>query len=301
MKDGEVTKISYEGEVYTKVETEAMSGDIIRYKDDYVDTPSNDFFKVIGDQYEDNVGTTLSIDGWGGHHKYTTFSKYKNQANIEDRISALETRVGALEKVGVGIKSAQAGDIIRITDGLGKRNGEAMTVASVSSSGDVIRVEETDERLNIGEIDFEIIERKEKPKFAEGDYVKVIGETFYGDITEGTYAKVSELSQFEDGLHRIELIDGSDYDRAFTISLEKVKLPDGELSFIRAGREPGEIEKGDIVKGSDKYIAHLFFGETEDVAIDIIGVRDHDGRYYAASKKDVILVAPASARVDKDA
>ena len=57
-------------------------------------------------------------------------------------------------------KSVQAGDIIRITDGLGKRNGEAVTVASVSSSGDVIRVEETDERLNIGGIDFEIIGRK---------------------------------------------------------------------------------------------------------------------------------------------
>src|SRR5690625_558700 len=298
MKDGEVTKISYEGEVYTKVETEAMSGDIIRYKDDYVDTPSNDFFKVIGDQYEDNVGSTLSIDGWGGHHKYTTFSKYKNQANIEDRVSALEKRVDAIEKVGVGIKSAQAGDIIRITDGLGKRNGEAMTVASVSSSGDVIRVEETDERLNIGEIDFDIIGRKEKPKFAEGVYVKVIGETFYGDITEGMYAKIVELNPYGDGQHKLELIDGSDFDVAPPNSLEKVELTDGDLSFIRAGREPGEIEKGDIVKGSDGYTNRMFFGETKYENVDIIGVRDHDGRYYATYKKDVILVAPASARVD---
>src|SRR5690625_3346360 len=125
MKDGEVTKISYEGEVYTKVETEAMSGDIIRYKGDYVDTPSNDFFKVIGDQYEDNVGSTLRIDGWGGHHKYTAFSKYKNQVNIEDRVSALESRVDAMEKVEEENQPVQAGDIIRITDGLGKRNGEA--------------------------------------------------------------------------------------------------------------------------------------------------------------------------------
>lgn len=198
-------------------------------------------------------------------------------------------------------KPVQAGDIIRITDGLGKRNGEKMTVASVNSYGDVIRAEETDERLNIGEIDFEIIGRKEKPKFAEGDCVKVIGDTFYGDITEGMYAKISELSQFEDGLHRIELIDGSEYDLAFTISLEKAELTDGDLSFIKAGREPGEIEKGDIVKGRARHTNHMFFGETEDVGFDIIGVRSHDGSYYAACKKDVILVAPASARVDIDA
>src|SRR5690625_135964 len=176
-------------------------------------------------------------------------------------------------------KPVQAGDIIRITDGLGNRNGEEMTIASVSSSGDVIRVEETDERLNIGVIDFEIIGRKEKPKFAEGDYVKVIGETVFGDITEGTYAKIVGLSPYRKDRYKFELIDGSDYDFAPTHYLEKVELTDGDLSFLRAGREPGEIEKGDIVKGSDKYIANLFFGETEDAGIDIIGVRNHDGRY----------------------
>src|SRR5690625_1491609 len=198
-------------------------------------------------------------------------------------------------------KPVQAGDIIRITDGLGKRNGEKMTVASVNSSGDVIRVEETDERLNIGEIDFEIIERKEKPKFVEGDYVKVIGETLYGDITEGTYAKVNELSQFKDGLHRIELIDGSEYDLAFTISLEKVELTDGDLSFLKAGREPGEIEKGDIVIGREKCDGRRVFGEVKVVGIDLIDVVNHAGNYFITNKKDVILVAPASARVDKDA
>src|SRR5690625_6605316 len=103
-------------------------------------------------------------------------------------------------------KPVQAGDIIRITDGLGKRNGEKMTVASVNSSGDVIRVEETDERLDIGEIEFEIIERKEKPKFAEGDYVKVIGETVYGDITEGAYAKIVGLSPYRNDQYKFELI-----------------------------------------------------------------------------------------------
>src|SRR5690625_5960210 len=103
-------------------------------------------------------------------------------------------------------KHVQAEDIIRITDGLGNRNGEKMTVVSVSSSGDVIRVEETDERLNIGEIEFEIIERKEKPKVAEGDYVKVIGETVFGDITEGTYAKIVGLSPYRNDQYKFELI-----------------------------------------------------------------------------------------------
>src|SRR5690625_2150042 len=188
-------------------------------------------------------------------------------------------------------KSVQAGDIIRITDGLGKRNGEEMTVASVSSSGDVIRVEETDERLDIGEIEFEIIERKEKPKFAEGDYVKVIGETLYGDITEGTYAKVNELSQFEDGLHRIELIDGSEYDLAFTISLEKAELTDGDLSFIRAGREPGEIEKGDIIKTKFYGILEVEYVVEDDVHPIRVMI---EGKPDALKREACTLVAPAS-------
>src|SRR5690625_905840 len=198
-------------------------------------------------------------------------------------------------------KPVQAGDIIRITDGLGKRNGEAMRVASVSSSGDVIRVEETDERLNIAEIDFEIIGCKEKPKFAEGDYVKVIGETFYGDITEGTYAKVSELNQFEVGLHRIDLIDGSDCDLAFTISLEKVELTDGDLSFIRAGREPGETITGDLVRVKYGCGAPLKEGEIYEVESPsnnrLSTIVTDEGWLVIVSE----LVAPASARVDIDA
>ena len=205
-------------------------------------------------------------------------------------------------------KPVQAGNIIRITDGLGNRNGEKMTVASVSSSGEVIRVEETDERLNIGEIDFEIIERKEKPKFAEGDYVKVIGETLYGDITDGTYAKVSELSQFEDGLHRIELIDGSKYDLAFAHYLEKAELTDGVLSFIRAGREPGECRVGDIVEYDDAmWFENKGLGEVvgiSDASGDpLVSAKNYQGvdSNYYLYKEDVKLVAPASARVDKDA
>src|SRR5690625_1388666 len=205
-------------------------------------------------------------------------------------------------------KPVQAGDIIRITDGRGKRNGEKMTIASVSSSGDVIRVEETDERLNIGEIEFEIIGRKEKPKFAEGDYVKVIGETVYGDITEGAYAKIVELNPYGDGQHKLELIDGSDFDVAHPNSLEKVELTDGDLSFIKAGREPGECRVGDIVEYDDAvWFANKGLGEVigmlDDRVSPLVSAKDYEGgdtNYYLC-KEDVKLVAPASVRVDIDA
>src|SRR5690625_2494352 len=175
-------------------------------------------------------------------------------------------------------KPVQAGDIIRITDGLGKRNGEKMTVDSVSSSGDVIRVEETDERLNIGEIDFEIIERKEKPKFAEGDYVKVIGETYFGDITEGMYSKIIELNHRGGGQHILELIDGSDIDKAPSNSLEKVELTDGDLSFLRAGREPGECRVGDIVEHDDSvWFVNKGLGE-------VVGMLDDSGSPLVSAK-----------------
>src|SRR5690625_389028 len=205
-------------------------------------------------------------------------------------------------------KSVQAGDIIRITDGLGKRNGEKMTVASVNSSGDVIRVEETDERLDIGEIEFEIIERKEKPKFAEGDYVKVIGETVYGDITEGAYAKIVELNPYDSNNHKIEIIDGSEYDFAPTHYLEKVELTDGDLSFLRAGREPGECRVGDIVEYDDAvWFVNKGLGEVvgmlDDGVSPLVSAKDYEGgdtNYYLC-KEDVKLVAPASVRVDIDA
>src|SRR5690625_4496630 len=183
-----------------------------------------------------------------------------------------------------------------------------MTVASVYSSGDVIRIEETDERLNIGEIDFEIIERKEKPKFAEGDYVKVIGETYFGDITEGMYSKIIELNHRGGGQHILELIDGSDIDKAPSNSLEKVELTDGDLSFLRAGREPGECRVGDIVEYDEAmWFENKGLGEVvgmlDDGVSPLVSAKDYEGidiNYYLC-KEDVKLVAPASVRVDIDA
>src|SRR5699024_1485386 len=89
----------------------------------------------------------------------------------------------------------------------------------------------------------------EEEVFSEGDYVKVVGETYYGTIGMGfdlgTIAKVGNHFNRDAG-YRIELLDGTDFDRALAESLEKCDLTDREISFLRAGRDIGEVKPGDI-------------------------------------------------------
>src|SRR5690625_4661337 len=66
---------------------------------------------------------------------------------------------------------------------------------------------------------------KGEPSFdlSVGDYAKVTGLTFFGNITEGSYVKIVEVIDSY-GEYEIELIDGSNYDFAEPEALEKVEL-----------------------------------------------------------------------------
>lgn len=140
-----------------------------------------------------------------------------------------------------------------------------------------------------------------------GDYAKVVGETRYGDIDEGTVVKVVEervgLYVVDFG-QKIELIDGTDFDRAKAGSLEKYEPTDRELSFLRAGRNFGETKKGDIVEVTDYIAGHnvgvigLVTGVDEE-GVALVTAYDGDyGRKKEWYEDDLKLVAPASARVD---
>ncbi|MEK4178524.1 hypothetical protein NSQ61_02860 [Aeribacillus sp. FSL K6-1121] len=116
------------------------------------------------------------------------------------------------------------------------------------------RVAELERRLSA-------IERQSE-RLKVGDYARVVGDTYYGDITENQIVEITcDLN--EDGLHRIELLDGSDYDYARPSALEKIT--DEEVDeYMRS-----QFKKGDkvrLVSGGDKFPLFGFYdGEVYEV------------------------------------
>lgn len=142
-------------------------------------------------------------------------------------------------------------------------------------------------------------------EFSVGDYVKVVGPTFFNDIKEGAVAKIIRPIG-RDGDYKIELLDESDYDYAKPHNLEKVEITSRDLSFFKAGRELNEFKIGDIVR-----VLHTPFAHPKYSIIEITGFLD-DGAILAKGYDDDVdsveeyiyyaehleLIAPAESRVD---
>ena len=173
-----------------------------------------------------------------------------------------------------------------------------MTIKMTMADGTVFEgtAEELAElqRLSNGEPD-----EQAKPKLAVGDYAKVVGDSVFGDICEGTYVKISD-DGYDDGHIRIDLLDESDFDLVKPEALEKVELTDEDLTFLKIGRNPGEFKKGDIVRVKDACGAPLSPGDLCEVKCDSTGmdVVHVTERGWAVSVDK--LIAPVDARVDGD-
>ncbi|MEK5323330.1 hypothetical protein [Aeribacillus sp. FSL M8-0254] len=93
------------------------------------------------------------------------------------------------------------------------------------------------------------------------DYARVVGDTIYGGITENQIVEIASYLD-EDGIYKIELLDGSDYDYARPSSLEKYTEHIDEV-------ERSKFKKGDkvrLVSGGDKYPLYGFYdGEVYEV------------------------------------
>src|SRR5699024_8629853 len=115
----------------------------------------------------------------------------------------------------------------------------------------------SDMRLATAEERAEYYRKEKAEELKVGDYARVTGETYWGDIGVGAIVKVSKTAD-RDGEYQIYLLYGSDYDYAKHESLEKVDVSQRELSFLRAGRTVGEIKDGDIVKVERNIHSHHF-------------------------------------------
>ena len=145
------------------------------------------------------------------------------------------------------------------------------------------RVAELERRLSA-------IERQSE-RLKVGDYARVVGDTYYGDITENSIVKiVSDLD--EDGDYKIELLDGSDYDYARPSSLEKYTGYNDEI-------ERSKFKKGDIVRVLDSCGSPLVEGCLYEIS-GHMGNTEYvtfDGEAWLAEFE---LVAPVESRVDLD-
>ncbi len=154
-----------------------------------------------------------------------------------------------IEKVSDEITSAtpKVGDKVIVVKTIVSRGmyavGDVLTVVEVDSVNN-IRVEGIDVGLLSSE--FKVVEIvPDAPTFEVGDYAKVVGRTFAGDLTTGSIVKITKEADC-DGEYRAELLDGSDYDHAPASSLEK--LSEKEAKFAKIGRKVDEYKDGDIVR-----------------------------------------------------
>lgn len=194
-------------------------------------------------------------------------------------------------------KPAQVGDTIRITNAYsaGGRydDGGVLTVKSVDDDGDVIGVEEFEESHYIADEEFEIIGRKTK-SLSEGDYAKVVGDTYRRDIKEGSIVKITEDKDY-DGDYKIELLDGTDYDYAKEESLLYVDEAD-------VPADKPAINKGDIVRVTEYQCGHAVgtIGVATRVRGDGVVCVDalYDGMVTSFFENNVELVARKEDRCD---
>src|SRR5690554_4287914 len=187
-------------------------------------------------------------------------------------------------------------------------NGAVFEVASVDCEGDVWTKEEG---LFVLRSEYEVITEETvetaeqaNPKFAVGDYVKVVGPTYFGNIKEGTISKIKDPIDYE-GDYLIVLPDGSKFDYAKPHNLEKVEITSRDLSFLNAGREVNEYKVGDIVRVLYNTIAHPKQSIIEITGIEPEGIHakgydvEMDGvEEWWYDAEDFELIAPAESRVD---
>ncbi|WP_338465120.1 hypothetical protein [Shouchella rhizosphaerae] len=146
--------------------------------------------------------------------------------------------------------------------------------------------------------DEEVAEAK-AAHFEVGDYAKVVGRTYLGDIKTGAVVKITEDAD-EDGDYEIELLDGSDHDYAQVTSLEKVDADKAAIidKWAKIGRGVNEYKEGDIVTLPGPFVL-CSAGEVDSVG-EVLVVRRFDGGFDTMHASKATLIAPVESRVDRN-
>jgi hypothetical protein len=252
MVDGEVTKISYRGAEYAKTDDRAREGDIgLRVKDGPGDIVSVGKYysitRTVGEHadqvwYEDNTGDEVYT---GRKDAFVIFRKVAESFKVGDYVVSLPEADESYYVTNTRMKLGKVLNTVRDDNLLG------IEVVAHDDAGYVGEDYYVNAK-NFRKATEEEINAVLNPPLKVGDYVKVVGSTRFGDISEGTIVKIT-CDADSDGEHRIDLPNGSDYDYAKPEALEKASAEDfakkkETAKWAEIGRKPGEYKEGDIVR-----------------------------------------------------
>ncbi|QNM43711.1 hypothetical protein [Shouchella clausii] len=317
MTAGKIEKVAYEGAEYERAEHPIKKDDLILNVDDHeIDLTIGAFYKVISvDNFNDVQFLDDVDDGRDRHEDDIDFVPFRKVA-VQD--PTLEARVGKLESDVAALKGEQeaeekplaVGDYAKVVPhnndiGFGGSPGDIVIIRDKRvdryrtkelSGGDYHGNPWVKTEGLVRATDEEVAEAKAALKV--GDYAKVVGRTYLGDIKTGTVVKIT-VDADEDGDYKIELLDGSDHDYAQASSLEKVDADKAETieKWAKIGRGVNEYKEGDIVSGSGPFVL-CAAGEVECVG-DVLGVRRFDGTFSTIPASKATLIAPVESRVDR--
>jgi hypothetical protein len=332
MVDGDVTKISYEGADYVKVD-EPKAEDIgLRVRHDLPRIAK------IGNYYaitQVNRGKTNYIDEEGdepytGTAENFVYFRKVNAPTIDERVTALEHDVAELKDARV--KSLQVGDYAKVI----KNSYDTMSGFAV---GDIVKIIENppyeDDELRIEHVkhvdfnytgyapyigylvratDEEVAQANAElePKLKVGDYAKVI-DGVNPSVKNGDIIKIYEICK--DG-ERVRFTDVNGNKIAGCKRLEwLVRATDEEVEKARAeaqsiakwvsiGRKPNEFKKGDIVRVvKEGKPSHTSVYKEGDIGVIISAYGTNRPVVDANDVPQlscVELIAPVEARVDRD-
>ncbi|WP_350303601.1 hypothetical protein [Bacillus pumilus] len=287
MKNGEITKVSYEGAEYERVEGDAKVGDLVHLAE------VGAFYKCYDVDFEGDAFFAFGIALY--RSKYGLFRK--KHARL---------KVGDYAKVINNVMEYREGDIVQIA-GSGRRLDFKVDFINVTGSSKLTdQVYGYIDAKDLTQVtDAEVTEAKAKlePKFSVGDYAKVVGNTYYHSIVRGAIVKITDLAD-KDGDLRFELVGDCDHDFAKPSSLEKVSAE--EAKWAKIGRKVDEYKVGDIVAYDDPaYFKNDGIGEVTEDSTDDCGPQitaiGRSGYYedWYVRKSSLTLITPVEARFDR--
>ncbi|MEC1426669.1 hypothetical protein P9D51_11190 [Bacillus sonorensis] len=287
MVNGEITKVSYDGAEYERVEgiprSVGRAGDLLLNGYDHSDLEVNAFYKIVDkdglktiyDEVEDAHNNALT--------EGAVFRKVSaSQPSLEDRVSTTEKDIAALKSDVATLKSeakteyvridkseAKAGDFVKFGDTMRSflTPGKYYEIISVDDSGDPHIIDDDGDYYDTYGHNFEVyrkvsaasVEAEPKPeRLKVGDYAKVVT-----DLT--SHAKRDDIVKIiEDDKSIIPfLAEHLNGDNAgWFVEVQLVRATDEEVAeakrkqaeeeerkrWAAIGREVGEYKRGDVVR-----------------------------------------------------